>query len=178
MSSLMTRKLRQLSETVADLNFRVREALAGELSKAISGAVGEVVSVLVSGRPTRPAVDPYRSSAQDRWDGDDDQWNDRRDRWRDEEPTYSPTTVRSADPPPSASPTLRTAVSAGVHVSRWWIARKGTLLVATGAGFAVGLIGLFGGTAAKIAVALIAATAELLSVTDVLGTGAAHLTDF
>lgn len=66
-------------------------------------------------------------------------------------------------------------VAAGVSVVRWWVARQGTWPTAAGLGLGVGLPGALGGPGARTAVAVLAATADLLAGTDALGAGAARL---
>jgi hypothetical protein len=79
------------------------------------------------------------------------------------------------DESPAAAPAVTTAVAAGVAAARWWIGRKGTLLAAAGLGLGVGLLGVLGGPAARTAVAVLAAAADLLAAADALGDGAARL---
>ena len=70
---------------------------------------------------------------------------------------------------PGSSPT------AAVFVTRWWLLRRGTLWAAAGLGLGVGLLGVIGGPLARTAVAVLAATADVLTATDALGDGAARL---
>ena len=66
-------------------------------------------------------------------------------------------------------------VAAGVHVARWWLKRHGTVLAAAGLGLGVGLLGVIGGPVIRTAVAVLAAAAELMIVTDALGDGVHRL---
>lgn len=185
MTGLIRQQVRTLAGVLADLKARVRVALAQEIARAAAGAVEEVVRAVVAGRrePFRPtpALD-YDWPAPGRWDDGDsgrgrarDPWDDRDD-WSDDDRAARPAAVgRPDNPAPPAAPAVPAAVAAGVHVARWWLARKGNLLVAVGAGLAVGLLGLVGGPAVRTAVAALAAAADLVAVTDALGDGAARL---
>lgn len=184
MTGLIRQQVRTLAGVLADLKARVRLALAGEIARAVAGAVEEVVRAVVAGRrePVRPTPAPasFRPTPG-RWDDGDDAWDrardpwDDRDDWDDGRPARPAARVPPDDPAPPAAPAVPAAVAAGVHVARWWLARKGNLLAAVGAGLAVGLLGLAGGPTIRTAVAALAAAADLVAVTDALGDGAARL---
>ncbi|OWK34216.1 hypothetical protein FRUB_10187 [Fimbriiglobus ruber] len=168
-----------LAATLADLKERVRVAVAGELARAVSGAVQQVVQAVAAGRTTEPVSESRRRPA-DRWaDDEDDDWDRSRDPWADDRGRMSRgSATRNEDRP--ADPRgggLTTAVAAGVFVARWWFLRHGTLLAAAGLGLGIGLLGVVGGPAARTAVAVLAAAADVLGATDALGAGAAHLED-
>jgi hypothetical protein len=182
-TGLIRQQVGTLAGVLADLKARVRVALAGEIARAVAGAVEEVVRAVVAGRrePVRPAPAPasYRPPPTHWDDGDDGwgrarhPWDDRdRDDWDDGQPARPGPVPPDAPTPPPAVPT---AVAAGVHVARWWLARRGNLVAAAGAGMAVGLLGLAGGPAVRTAVAALAAVADLVAATDALGDGAARL---
>ena len=152
---IMRDSLTGLSRTMADLKERVRLAVAGELGRAVSRAVQQVVQAIVAGQEDRPSTPP-------RWDDEDDDPFD-------------------TAPPPPAPPAiavrsdLSTAVTAGVQAARWWIARQGTLAMAAGVGLGVGLLGVLGGPLARTVVAMMAVTADILRATDALALGSARL---
>ena len=186
MTGIFRDQLTGLAAAIADLKERVRIAVAGELGRAVSGAVQQVVQAVVSGRAVLPPPEPppaYRRP--DRWDDEDgDRWGRSRDTWADDpDDEYDggrrpAATVRHESPPagpPPGDPGVMAAVAAGVYAARWWVARKGTLLAAAGLGVGVGLLGVLGGPAARTAIAVLAATADILAATDALGTGAARL---
>ena len=77
--------------------------------------------------------------------------------------------------PPDAPAGLAAAVAAGLHVARWWLARRGGAFAAAGLGLGVGLLGAFGGPVLRTAAAVLAAAAELLAATGGPG-GTAALT--
>ncbi len=156
-----------LARSIAELKERVRAAVAGELGRVVSGAVQQVVQALVAGQLAR------RSAPSSRWDDDrDDRWSHPHDRWADATDEYD----RDPAPthPDAGGAGVATAVAASLFVARWWLGRRGTPLTAAGLGLGVGLLGVLGGPAARTAVAALAATADILGVTDALGAGAAR----
>jgi hypothetical protein len=181
-TGIIRTQLAGLARAVALLKERVRAAVAGELGRAVSGAVRQVVQAAVAGQADPPAYRrPAASSAG--WDDEDeeDRWGRPRDPWADApEDDDDDRDRRQAAPvqpsgPPPADTGVTAAVAAGVSTARWWLARKGTLLAAVGLGLGVGLLGLFSHPVARAAVAVLAAAADILAATDALGSGAARL---
>ncbi|QDU21728.1 hypothetical protein [Urbifossiella limnaea] len=182
MTGVVRTQLTGLAATIAGLKERVRVAVAGELGRAVSGAVQQVVQAVVSGRADPP---PSRHAPQRGWDDaeeDDARWGRPRDAWdedRDEDDGYDRERQRATpvrpDESPDAIPAVTTAVAAGLYAAKWWVGRKGTLLAAAGLGLGVGLLGVLGGPVARTAVAVLAAAADLLAAADALGDGAARL---
>jgi hypothetical protein len=182
-TGIVKAQLSGLAETLAGLRERVRQAVAGELGRAVGDAVRQVVQAVVADR----AEPPQRRTPASRWDDEDDDdrggwgrprdpWHDRRDEDDDCHGRHTPTRHEApAADPPAVSASVSTAVAAGVFVTRWWLLRRGTLLAAAGLGLGVGLLGVAGGPLARAAVAVLAATAEVLTATDALGDGAARL---
>lgn len=186
MTGVVKTQLTGLAGTMAELKERVRVAVAGELGRAVGDAVRQVVQAVVAGN-TKPT--PAPRPAASRWDEDDeddrDGWGRTRDPWaagRDEEDddydrgAHRTTPKRheapTDEPPTAVSAGVTAAVAAGVYVARWWLVRRGTLLAAAGLGLGVGLLGVIGGPLARTAVAVLAATADVLTATDALGDGA------
>jgi hypothetical protein len=137
-------------------------------------------------RPEPPPA--YRRASPGRWDDEDENdgggWGRPRDPWADDGDDGYDRDRRAAAPvrhdarpgdAPPADPGVAAAVAAGVYAARWYAARKGHWLAAAGLGLGVGLLGVLGGPAARTAVAVLAATADLLAATDALGDGAARL---
>jgi hypothetical protein len=184
-TGLIREQVNRLAGVLADLKARVRAALAGEIARAVAGAVQEVVRAVVAGQAERTPPQPtpaFHRPGGSRWDDGDGDWGrsrdswDDRDDWDDDGASARPGVSRwSDDPCPPAAPVVPTAVAAGVHVGRWWLSRKGTLLAALVAGLAVGLLGLAGGPTVRAAVATLATAADLVAVTDALGDGAARI---
>jgi hypothetical protein len=156
---LIRHELKGIVAALADLKERVRVALAGEIAGAVAGAVREVVRATVAGD-----IDPdrvFHGTVRRGWTDDGSRsWSD-----DDDDSPYG-RAGRSAVPP------VATAVAAGVCVARWWISRNGTPAGAAGIGLAVGVVGLAGGSVALAFIAALAAVADLLAVTETLGTGA------
>lgn len=163
--------------------------MAGELGRAVSGAVQQVVQAAVSGRadPPRPTASTnHNRPTPDRWADEDeeDRWGRPRDPWADDryEDDYDrdrdgrrAAPVRHEAPPAAqhvANSGVTAAVAAGVFAARWWTGRKGTWLAAAGLGLGVGLVGVLGGPVVRTAVAVLAAAADILCATDALGSTA------
>ena len=176
MTGLIRRKLRLLGGWLADLKGRIRIALAGELARAISEAVGQVVVALVSGRKDDRdrEPEPTRSHAQADWD----RYSEPRDPWDDEpDDRYRPMAAPRREPvevPPPVEP-LNPAIAVGVHAARWWWRRRGNRFAACGIGLGIGLLGTFGGPVVRALLGIASAAVELLGLTDALGSGAAWI---
>ena len=182
MTATLTAPLRRLSRALFDLRDRVREALAGEVARAVGEAVREIVAVVLRGGPPPAAPSPGNDSHPGRshWtDPDADPWGDDRyaadfDRAPDD---VEPPPVEHPDLPAS---TLRTpaglgAVAAGLSAGRWWLGRRGSVAEAVGVGVIVGLAVLAGGPLARAGAAVVSAAADVSAATDALGSGAARL---
>lgn len=167
MTALVTQRLRGLADTIADLKVRVRAAIATELGQAVGIAVRDVLVIALATRE----IEPYRTSRPGAWGGPGgtEAWDREADRW--DEPThYSP--GRNRDDPesdPDSTPVpAAVAVAVGFQVGRWWLARRGNLTGAIGAGVLAAALGLTGGAAVRAALAVLAATADVLTATAVL----------
>ena len=194
MTSVIRTQLSGLGRTIADLRERVRVAVAGELGRAVAGAVQQVVQAVVAGRPDPPRPEPTPAHRRpDRWadEDEDDRWGRPRDPWaddpddgydRDRDRVERRPAPDRHDPSPAdrlePDTGVTAAVAAGVFAARWWLVRRGTVLAAVGLGLGIGLIGVLGGPVARTAVAALAATADILTATDALGGGAARLDHF
>ena len=173
MTNFVTDKVRDLADSLADLKVRLRLALAGELAQLVAQAVGDAVRTLVAGRI---GVGEFRSSRvspgheADPWDADEDEeFVDTRRYHVDEREA----TVESGSQAGAAAAPV--AIAAAVHVVRWWLGRRGSLITAIGAGLGVGLLGIAGGTVVRTALAILTAAADLLATTDGLDASAARL---
>jgi hypothetical protein len=169
-TGLVTAKMRDLADSLADLKVRLRVALAGELAQHVAKAVGDVVRTLVAGRsevvgprpPTRP------------WD-EQDPWGEEEDDLRRVDPHEREPRDEDAVATLPASAAAPVAIAAAVHVIRWWLGRKGHLLGAIGIGLGVGFLGLTGGTLVRSALAALTAAADLIAVTDTLDNSTTRL---
>ena len=170
----MTNLVSDLADSLADLKVRLRLALAGELAQLVAQAVGDVVRTLVAGRTGVAESRSSRMSAAgheaDPWDSDEDEEFDSVRRYQIDEPEATEEAVV-----PASTAAAPVAIAAAVHVVRWWLGRRGSLITAIGAGLGVGLLGLAGGTVVRTALAILTAAADLLSVTNGLDASAARL---
>ncbi len=180
MSAIVTQRCHRLADSLAELKVKVRAALATELAGAIGTAVRDVLVVALVDRlitPTRSV--PTRTTprttgwADDEDDRERDQWGYVRDSWdepeiRRERPRsrYEPEEPDDVDTTP-AVPTAA-AVAVGVNVGRWWLAKKGSVPAAIGVGVLATGLGLAGGPVARAALAVLAATADLLAAESAL----------
>jgi hypothetical protein len=167
MSDLVTEQLHRLAGALADLQGRVRLAVAGEVGRAVAEAVGDVLAAALGGRlatlPRRPASGPYRPG-RDEWDDPDSAG-------------WDPTYARPCRPDDGQSGSadeliVPAALAVAVAAGRWWLARNGSPWGAAGAGLAAGTAVLAGGPLAQSALAVLLAVHRLLAATDALGDGA------
>jgi len=166
MTALVTERLHHLAETLADLKVRVRAAIASELGRTIGAAVRDVLVVTLTHRLSLPT----RSTATDRWHEEaergqwgqpaspHDPWDEDPDNIDQQPPARSPHESESSPALPAAA-----AVAVGVHIGRWWLARQGGIIGAVAAGVLVTTLGLATGSVARAALAVIAATADVLT---------------
>ncbi len=183
MTAVFTAPLRRLSRALFDLRDRVREALAGEVARAVGAAVNEIVAAVLRGGPP-PVVTPSPRNedhpGRSPWaDADADPWGDDRSHWHDDryDPDFDrepddvePPPVEHVDPPASIPRT-----PAGLSAGRWWLGRRGSVAEAVGVGLIVVLAVLVGGPLARAGAAIVSAAADVSAATDALGTGAARL---
>lgn len=175
MSGLVVTKMHHLAGEFEDLKGRLRIALAGELARHVATAIGDVVRAVVAGE-TIPRMQrtPFdrRAVETDPWaENDEDSFEPESYRYPNRDCESDPP---ASDPPANANASV--AVAASVYVARWWIlGRRGTLLGAVGAGMGIGLLGLVGGPLARTVLIILAATGDLLSVSEIVGTSASRL---
>jgi hypothetical protein len=167
MTGAITRRVHHVADTIGELKVRVRAVLATELASAVGTAVRDVLVVALLDRlivPPRAAhATPPRPGGW-REDYDRDRWGDPHDPWADDREEYD----RREDAAPdrdefTPSAPAAAAVAVGVTVGRWWLARRGTVAGALGAGVLAALLGLGGGPVARAALAVLAATADVLT---------------
>jgi len=184
MTAVLTAPLRRLSRALFDLRDRVREALVGEVARAVGEAVHEIVAVVLRGGPP-PGATPPRDEDHPRrspWvDPDADPWGEPPTPWHyDRYATdfdREPDDVEQPDPPASVprTPAGLGAVAAGLSAGRWWLGRRGSVAEAVGVGLIVVLAVLVGGPLARAGAAIVSAAADVSAATDALGNGAARL---
>jgi hypothetical protein len=164
-TALVTSRLCDLAATLADLKVRVRTAIASELGRTIGAAVRDVLVVALTHRLATPARPAYADGWSD--EEERDRWGEprpARDPWDDPKTGERYPTTRSRgdyDSPPAVP--AAAAVAVGVQVGRWWLSRHGGLTGAVAAGVLVATLGLASGPVARAALAVLAATADVLS---------------
>lgn len=177
MNSHLSRPLARLAGALADLRLRVREALAGELSRAVAETVREIVATAIGGGMIgQPPVDgPFRTDVdRDPWDDDRLGWaDDDYEKHEDSRNDYEPSTGSSLVDQPSSGPA---ALSTGLAAGRWWLGRRGSIPEAVGVGVLVTLAVFAGGPVARAGTAVAATIADLTVVTDALDAVSSHLT--
>jgi hypothetical protein len=181
MKELVLDQLRSVAETLAILRTRVREAVAGEVSRAVAEAVAEVLSVTLRG-PLTPArfidraarygrygVPPKASYGRPDWDDPEvSEWDD--PALRDER-----TDGHNSANAPHAGSDAPAALVLALTAGRWWLLRRGSPWGAAGVGLLVGGALLAGGPVARTALGVLWAIDRLLAATDAVGDGARSL---
>lgn len=168
MTALVTRRLNHLAETIADLKEQVRTAIATELGRAVGTAVRDVLVIALTGRFVATAIDPYPPSGRGWDDTASDDWNRERHSW-DESPIHSHDEDNPGSQPDSVPVPAAVAIAVGVHVGRWWLIRRGgNLAGSVGIGILVTSLGLAGGAAAQALIAVLTATADVMTATTLL----------
>lgn len=167
MTALVTDRLHRLASTLGELKVRLRAALASELGRVVGAAVRDVLVVTL----TQRLIAPDRPVYSARWpDDEEERWGESqttRDPWEDDD-TYgvegrpTPRSDRNESQPTPTVPAC-TAVAVGVHVGRWWLARRGGLLGAVATGVLIATLGLAGGPVARATLAVAAAAADVLT---------------
>jgi hypothetical protein len=187
MTDLMVEQMRGLAAALASLQVRVRQAVAGEVSRAVAEAVAEILATALGGRLARLATaapaarrhNPY--SARRRTGYGDSEWDERESTgWGDE---YVPVRASEEAEPDGGlgatdsgnRPAASVALALGVTAGWWWLGRRGSGWGAAGVGLAVASAVLAGGPASRAALGVLWAALRLLAVTAALGDGAEAL---
>ena len=177
-TDIIHEQLRGLASALTVLHERVRTAVAGEISRAVAEAVGEVLALALGRRQSSASrarsPDPH---GRDGWDDPDDWYRADGRRWAqhdahaksDDQDRPNNSFGLSLDPKTMAALVL--AVTAG----RWWRSRYGTTWGAFGIGMAVIGTAFGGGPLAQAALGVLWAVHRLLAATDALGDGARTL---
>ena len=150
-------RLRRLADTLAELKERLRDAVAGELSRAVAHAVREAVHALVRGRPETPPRDvpPERPDWRD-----DDPWADE----AGDEPVRREFEPEDDLPPlPEPHDRWQRALAIGTTVLRWWPAGRWKPLVGLGVAGLAGAAAWWGGPAVHAGTNVVLAAAELIA---------------
>jgi hypothetical protein len=181
MKELVLEQLRHLSGTITVLRGRVREAVAGEVGKAVAEAVADVLTTALGGRLVRlpPFAARYDSYAGHRatsygrpdWDEPDAaEWQE-----------FYTSTREPADPhqqtgsPSAAADRVPAALAMALTAGRWWLVQKRSPWGAAGVGLAVGGALLAGGPIAQTVLGVLWAVHRLMVATEALGDSAKAL---
>jgi hypothetical protein len=170
MTELIIEELRRLAGTLAVLNGRVKEAVAGEVGRAVADAVAEVLTIALGGRLPRATTYAKwgHGHARSEWDDPDASgWHG----------GYSPFQQSEANGSgePAAETHAPAALAVAVAAGKWWLSRNGSQWQAAGLTLAAGVALLGGGPMTRAAVAVIWAAQKLRTATAALGDGAQAL---
>jgi hypothetical protein len=150
-------RLRRLSETLNDLKERVRDAVAGELSRVVANTVQDVVHSFIRSKPEPPP----REVPQERpsWQEDDP--------WAEEVEDYP--VRREFEPEEVIPPPLeqndrwQRALALGTTVLRWWLAGRWKPFLGLGVAGLAGAAAWWGGPAIHAGTGVVLSAAELIA---------------
>jgi hypothetical protein len=176
MTSLVTQRVRQLADTLAELKIKVRAALATELAGAVGNAIRDVLVVTLVDRLVSTSRSSYSSPRSGNWrdDGDDrDQWGEPKDPWADDDYDRDRTPRRyeldeREDEKSEPGVPAAVAVAVGVNVGRWWFLKKGSIFAAVGAGLLATTLGVVGGPVARAVLTVLTAATDVLAAETIL----------
>jgi hypothetical protein len=178
MTPLVTRRVRQLADTLAELKVKVRAALATELARAVGNAIRDVLVVTMLDRFAGEARPEHASSRSRDWrdgefDRDREQWTEPRDPWAEDDYDRERLQTRyELDRPeeeksPATIPAAA-AIAVGVNVGRWWFLKKGSLVAAAGVGAVATTLGLAGGPIARAVLTVLTMATDVLAAETLL----------
>jgi hypothetical protein len=159
-SRLIRDRMDGLTSSLTTLRERVRQAVAGEMAKAVAEALRDLLQAILI-RDARPVVlesPPQSQPSAGRWDDDEDE------EWYEEPRTALPPRYVPPTPANSRVEALRT----GVGITTWMLHRKMPLLAGLGFGLVAGLAALSTHPLVKTGLAVAAAAAELIAITQSL----------
>lgn len=172
MTDLVLEQLRRLTGTLAVLHGRVREAVAGEVGRAVADAVAEVLTTTLGGRLAPVPAYGGRPAGYGRsnWDDPDDEWGDG---YAGRGATGSARTRPPAGP--NEVDVSGAALAVAVAAGRWWLGRRGSAWQAAGVAVAAAATLAGGGPVAQTVLGVLWAAHRLRAATDALGDGARAL---
>jgi len=153
------RKLRRLADTLGELKERVRDAIAGELSRVVAQTVQDILRSFVRGRSEPPPPENRREPSD---------WRDDHDPWADEQEDHFPPAryepePEEIDPPPAPVNRWHRAFELGTTVLRWWLAGRWKPFVGLGVASLAGAAAWYGGPAIHAGTGVVLAAAELIA---------------
>jgi hypothetical protein len=168
LATLAQERVLRLTATLSNLRDRVREAVAGEMGRAVGDAVRDLLTAALHRQapspPTYSRYGPGPSRAHE---------DEPEDPWDDEEDGHEPLPVRhrieeSESPtatPEAASPPKRwaTAVTVGFALARWLVTRRLPTLPAIAAGIVATAVLISGGSLVPTSLATLEVARDLLA---------------
>jgi hypothetical protein len=128
-TTLAHERVHRLTATLSHLRDRVREAVAGEMGRAVGDAVRDLLTAALHRQapspPTPPRYRPAASSVDEY--GPEDPWDDEEDGHEYPSPRHHPhePDTPAAEPATASSPKRwATAVTVGFALARWFVARR------------------------------------------------------
>jgi hypothetical protein len=162
------KRLNRLTDTLGELKERVRDAIAGELSRVVAQTVQDVVQCFMRGQPL-PAPQHHPPPHRPHWQDEEDPWAEEQEQEyrRDEQPKFED---EPDDVPlqPQPSDRWHRAVEIGTTVLRWCMAGRWKPIVGLGVAGLAASATYMGGPTILAGASVVLAAAELISF------GAAH----
>jgi hypothetical protein len=163
---LVSRRLRELGQHLAQLSRRVREAVTQAVRETVAQLARDAVDRILQRRPPGSFMPPQlRDERDEREDGKFDPWEDE----EDQDPWRSPYVREDAEEvpePPSAAqamPDSRSALALALAAAGWWLRQRGSLWGALGVGLIAGAIAAVTRRLADNGFLLVQAAHELLA---------------
>ena len=164
------KRLNRLTDTLGDLKERVRDAIAGELSRVVAQTVQDFVQCFVRGQPL-PTPQHHPPPQRSQWQDDEDPWAEEQEREynRENHREFEAETEPDEDlPPPQTNDRWQRAVEIGTTVLRWCLFGRWKPLVGIGVAGLAATATYMGGPTILAGASVVLAAAELISF------GAAH----
>jgi hypothetical protein len=179
--------MNRLSETLEHFGERLREAISSAVGESVGGVVRETIQTMLSQEPSFNTAEssyghsPYRP--QSMWSGrddpDDEPWFDDPDAYLPDEYEDVSSTARADS---SSTPSrLPRAIAIGFHTTLCWLQRRVSrypVLTAVSVGLLTALAVYAGGPLAAAAVSLAGSAFNLLSLSEIVQSGADTLSTF
>jgi hypothetical protein len=184
---ILARHLSRLGETLESFAARLRDAVSSAVGETVSGIVRETVRAVLDHQQNAPPASgrnvrspQYRRPA---WEMADDP----REGWYDDPDDYPPEDDRYDDPPVArtgealAPSRLPRAIAIGLHTTLRWLRRgvgRWPVITAIAVGLLTALAAYAGGPLAAAGAFMAGSAFDLLSLAELIHTGAEALTPF
>jgi hypothetical protein len=179
----LARHLARLGDTLETFGLKLREAVASAVGETMSGVVRETVHAMLTDDGTLPtSIPPPPRRSHSLWarpdDEEDDPWFGDPDHYPAEEDEDPP----SRRTQPTSNPSrLPRAVAVGINTTLRWLRRglgRYPVLIAVAVGLLTALATYVGGPLAAAVVGLAGSAFNLMSLAEVVQTGADALAVF